>query len=209
MQQDYLPSTIAEARTIGSNYYFNKKPCKNGHISKRYVISRTCFECKKEKQIKSRADNPVLWMAYNKKANLSARRKKSKAEWREKNRDKINQQNREWHANNPEKAAAKIKKWRSKNQESCRTYSRNRKALIKNAAGKHTKDDVLAIYEKQNKKCPVCNACLLSGYHVDHIVPLSKGGSNDAKNLQLLCAPCNQSKSNKDFAEWLLQRITK
>ncbi|WP_214770767.1 HNH endonuclease signature motif containing protein [Exiguobacterium sp. s133] len=33
-------------------------------------------------------------------------------------------------------------------------------------------------------------------FHVDHIVPLSRGGTDELKNLQLLCAQCNLKKSN-------------
>jgi len=35
------------------------------------------------------------------------------------------------------------------------------------------------------------------GLHIDHIIPVSKGGKTVASNLQVLCSKCNGSKSNK------------
>jgi hypothetical protein len=44
-------------------------------------------------------------------------------------------------------------------------------------------------------RCAECNADHYLEY--DHIIPHSRGGSNDFENIQLLCRGCNQRKSNK------------
>lgn len=43
-------------------------------------------------------------------------------------------------------------------------------------------------------QCCHCGIELWEGGHIDHIWPLSQGGSNLAHNLQLLCPRCNLSK---------------
>lgn len=56
---------------------------------------------------------------------------------------------------------------------------------------------------RERGKCALCGSDILleleDDIHVDHIVPLSKGGCNDLVNLQLLCKNCNLSKSNKEI----------
>lgn len=39
-------------------------------------------------------------------------------------------------------------------------------------------------------------------YHIDHIIPLSRGGSNDISNIVLACPSCNESKHDKLLHEW-------
>lgn len=39
-----------------------------------------------------------------------------------------------------------------------------------------------------------------AGYEVDHIIPLSEGGTNEASNLQALCLMCHRVKSNRASA---------
>ncbi len=65
------------------------------------------------------------------------------------------------------------------------------------------------VLKRANKRCELCGVGDGdSGYedllplHVDHIVPRSKGGSNDADNLQVLCSACNLGKSNRDDTDF-------
>ena len=48
------------------------------------------------------------------------------------------------------------------------------------------------------------------GYHVlngvDHVIPVSKGGTDHLDNLQLLCSNCNRIKGNRDQA-YLMARL--
>jgi 5-methylcytosine-specific restriction endonuclease McrA len=92
------------------------------------------------------------------------------------------------------------------NPEQYRTYKRNYKARKRSAAGSHTQPDVREIFFAQRGKCGYCRVKLGKGYHVDHITALANGGSNDRKNLQILCGPCNNSKSAKDPIDFARSR---
>lgn len=39
-------------------------------------------------------------------------------------------------------------------------------------------------------------------FHLDHVIPWSRGGDHSAENLCVSCAPCNQSKGDKLVEEW-------
>lgn len=40
-------------------------------------------------------------------------------------------------------------------------------------------------------------------YHLDHIVPISRGGSNDLSNCQIACKEANQAKNNLSYNEFV------
>src|ERR1039458_1052954 len=52
----------------------------------------------------------------------------------------------------------------------------------------------------------LCACCGSSGPDIDHIVPVSKGGTNDRSNLQPLCRRCNNTKGNRLSMEELKER---
>jgi len=56
-------------------------------------------------------------------------------------------------------------------------------------------DDVKkAVWKRYLGKCSLCGAS--ENLHFDHIIPVTKGGSNNEKNVQILCAQCNLKKSD-------------
>ena len=57
------------------------------------------------------------------------------------------------------------------------------------------------VFRRDNYRCKICGSSSDQGVqlHVDHVVPISKGGKSDFDNLQTLCERCNIGKSNKSF----------
>lgn len=92
--------------------------------------------------------------------------------------------------------------YRKVNPERYAAYARNRRSHIRNAEGTHTAADIKKQYKAQKGKCYYCNVKVDDEYHVDHIVPLSRGGSNDPSNLVISCPTCNLSKNDRLPHEW-------
>ena len=62
------------------------------------------------------------------------------------------------------------------------------------------------LLDKQSGKCNGCQKVLTRGFHIDHIMPVSLGGSNDHLNLQLLCPCCNLRKGAQHPNRWSPRR---
>lgn len=93
------------------------------------------------------------------------------------------------------KASAQLRRYRSENPHKAREWQQNRR---NRKAGRLEYGTIPRLMEAQRRRCAHCGKSLRSGYHVDHIKPLSKGGKHEAANIQLLCGPCNLHKSNRD-----------
>lgn len=65
--------------------------------------------------------------------------------------------------------------------------------------GFFTRKTIENLFVKQKGRCACCGELLQEGFEVDHIIPLSKGGSNYPSNLQLLRTECNRKKGTKTY----------
>jgi hypothetical protein len=154
---------------------------------------------------------------YNKnyyQANAETVKARTKA-WYDNNRDKAASYSKAWAQANPDKVAAASKRWRSANTakvaantkawsqanlEKERFSSAKRRAL-------QLGNGVFAVTLKELKRlyAAPCAYCGQPSEHIDHIIPISRGGRHSIGNLVGACAPCNLSKSVKLITEWKKQ----
>src|SRR3546814_20045766 len=64
------------------------------------------------------------------------------------------------------------------------------------------------IGQKDRKAILAKGACAYCGsasgpFHLDHVKPFSRGGSNHRSNLKLACRDCNLRKSNNPLSKWI------
>lgn len=123
----------------------------------------------------------------------------------------------EWYIRNSETVRARVANYQRENRAKVyaakarrraeaphihRASARRRKALLRNAPGTHTAQDVLAQYQRQQGRCWWCAQHVSALYHVDHVIPLARGGANDASNIVIACPRCNCSRKDKLPEEW-------
>jgi 5-methylcytosine-specific restriction endonuclease McrA len=59
----------------------------------------------------------------------------------------------------------------------------------------------LQVIERDGCECAYCGN-KTERVHIDHVFPLSRGGSSELENLVVACGPCNISKKDKTPSEW-------
>lgn len=146
-------------------------------------ICKICLNEQKSKYRKYKYNNNIEYRKYyQEKVKNWIKEKRNHPEYRERFRN----YNKKWKENNQEKY-----------QEYKRTQNINGKAKKMGAQGKHTPTEWRELKEKFNNSCLCCNCHqdnLDSPLERDHVIALSKGGTNYVSNLQVLCSDCNNNK---------------
>ncbi len=179
-----VPTGVAEARRIGSKFYFTGKPCKHGNVDLRLASAGICrcSDCR---------------LMYSRRA----------GEHQKMNALQANANAKEWRKKNPERAAlhkrnqnAKIARGEAVRSEGCPAKRLFRNAMRRESARRATppwadKEAIREIYMEAGKR-----RAAGQDVHVDHVIPLQGKdvcGLHIAENLQIIPATENLRKHNR------------
>lgn len=198
-------------KRLKSGYGSQCKTCKYAQAN---VWVEKNYERKLEINRKWQSQNPELkalatkrwaernaeYLATKNKAYRIANKEKlawNARQWRSANKAAIAKANKEWRIANAEVKKLNDRNWWKNNPDKVKARTANRRARKKAATiYKVTAKDVEKI---MSKNCFYCNA---PSKHLDHVVPLFKGGSHSIGNLVAACQFCNLSKGKKFLSEW-------
>src|SRR5258708_3918975 len=102
-----------------------------------------------------------------------------------------------WASKNPKKRKAIKDRWRRSHPDHIRAQNARIRARRLKADGHYTAQELRDLRRRQRSRCAKCREKLPDNFHADHIIPITKYGSNLIKNIQLLCPTCNRKKSNR------------
>jgi 5-methylcytosine-specific restriction endonuclease McrA len=119
----------------------------------------------------------------------------------EENKEFLKEQQRQYRSDNYERRIEVEREARLRNKEKYRP-TRNERQLRR---ARVIKEKTYFVSEKEIRKlysdpCFVCGS--KENQSIDHIVPISRGGTHSIGNLMTLCRTCNASKHARFLVEW-------
>lgn len=138
--------------------------------------------------------------AAQRKAYYKANREKAynwRKSWKEANSEKVLESHKNYYRKHAKRERIRISAWRKANPEKVNAYKATRKATQKKVNDIHTLDDRWVL-EEMYSLAKLRGEMFEFKWHVDHIVPLSKGGRHCLTNLQVVPEYWNLSKGNRN-----------
>lgn len=158
----------------------------------------------------------AAWRERHREAHLERRRQRHaeqmadpayrerRQQLRDARKDAKREYDRAYRRQNAERLDAIKKAWLAANADLRKAISKSYKARRRAREDGGVETSVLRQWaEDQPKVCFYCAADCEASCHIDHFLPLSKGGAHVLTNLRISCAPCNLKKNAADPLEWM------
>ena len=121
--------------------------------------------------------------------------KKRTNNWYKNNKEKAIEASRKWRAKNIKHRLEYEKEWRKNNPEITKAQKQTRRAKKYGNGGSYTAKEWRDLCDKYGNKCLCCGK--ETKLTIDHVIPVTKGGTSYIENIQPLCFSCNRHKSTK------------
>lgn len=114
--------------------------------------------------------------------------------------ERIKKKTREWYkrTNGAEKQRKYIKKLKTENFFKWRT-----RLFFQHYGVRYTEADFKNKWDKQNGECYFTGRKLDNTAHIDHILPIKRGGTHELDNLRWVCKEANYGKRDMTDGEYL------
>lgn len=113
--------------------------------------------------------------------------------------EKYRRKDREKYAADPSRKRRNVYAWRKSNPEKVNATNRNRYARQVGVAGSASAEQVAARVAFFGGVCAYCGGPYQA---IDHVIPISRGGTNWPANMRPACVQCNSSKHARALHEW-------
>jgi len=194
MPEDGLKTCIACKQDLPYENFIRSR----GRPDGRYPY---CRKCDSQKRASKKAEDPEA----AEKARLA--KKAYDASYNDKNKDRKRANAIKNYNDNKEAKKAYIRKWQKANSDLVKAYKQTSKIKrrLTCESGMSSKD--FSNWKRsQIKICYWCGDKCDKNYHVDHYIPLSRGGEHKAENLVISCPTCNLQKHAKDPIDFMRSR---
>jgi 5-methylcytosine-specific restriction endonuclease McrA len=120
-----------------------------------------------------------------------------KKRWAAKNDERVATSRGDYYERNREGVISRSKKWAEENAskvKAAKANNRRKRRAARNATGGHfTSEEFDALCSVYGHAC-LCYGAADRRLEPDHVIPLTKGGSDDTGNIRPLCGECNRRK---------------
>ena len=173
-----------------------------------YRTNSICKECESKQKKEYYLNNRSTIIKSRKEAVVTPeakeKRKKYLSKYYKENKEEKKEKFQKYYKENREqllKKASEYKKTKDGKVSSRASASKRRNASLDNDDGTITKHSLDTLLQIQNNQCFYCkkDLSLLADreVHLDHYIPLSRGGAHSITNVVWSCSSCNLQKHNK------------